>query len=143
MNRRRTMTRTTGNTHFGDFCVIQPGVEVEVWLRFYIVAEDAIAVPGRAKRKIIFAVRVKERSVEIHPPTINQIVCQRKAEVLSVLFGDVLFDSSRANGANYLVSLFTAVRKPESHEERASPLFHPGLDSRVLKRIVSLEVSLN
>src|SRR5437762_3985241 len=86
---------------------------------------------------------MKERSVEIHPSPIHQIVCERKARVLAVLFSHVLLDSSRANGSNHSIGFDAAIRKLKGHEERTVATLHSRADTLILEGIISFKVALN
>src|SRR5262245_64760213 len=95
-----------------------------MWLGFDVVTKNAVRVPLGDVPFVIGPIGIKERSVQMHPPALNKIVCDRKAYPLVAVFGQILLNSPRTNGASDFKLLLFAVYAGEFHLVRSILLNH-------------------
>jgi hypothetical protein len=93
--------------------------------------------------EIVIAVRMEERAVQTHPSFVDEIVSEWQARVLVLLFGQVLFDSSRADGTIDGDYLTATVWKVQSHEKAIIALFHASFHTEVFEIVFTFKVALH
>ena len=89
---RRPVTGATSDTQFGDFRFPRFVDPIEVRLGLHVVAKDTVRIPFGGVLFVIAPVGEKERSVEVHPAALHEIVGDGQAKPGIALLRQILLD---------------------------------------------------
>src|SRR3954465_14763792 len=97
---RRPVTGATSNSELGHLGVPSVEIPIKARLGFHVVAEHTVHVPLRDVLVVIAAVWEKKRAVQMHPPSLDQLLRNPGAIPGVAGLGQVLLDSPGTDGAD-------------------------------------------